>query len=295
MLQSQMADMTWSPHETALFTVHVGDLQKPARTLCSSLTYQTVFNYLRQGPLPTFVLPGDNDWADCPDRDESLGYYRTYFNYFDQHWSTASSTNNPQKEIMAVDYSIDYPEIFRFIHHDILFLSVHLIDTKPDPNDSKKLWEEWDNRMAANIEWVYDAFSVHPNVEFRAVVIFGHGQISQDTRVFFDGIVPAFLNGFRTDMPVLYLHGDGHNWDVNTKISTQLNWDAFIDIQVDQGAFADPLVVEIAIGNTVLEVEHELQYVFANGLLRVDRQRGRYPVGGDGRPSVEDMQQRPNL
>ena len=48
-----------------------------------------------------------------------------------------------------------------------------------------------------------------------------------------------------------------------------------------QGGKADPLLIEVApLRNGVmepLEKENELQYIFGNGLFRVDRQNGRYP------------------
>jgi hypothetical protein len=70
---------------------------------------------------------------------------------------------------------------------------------------------------------------------------------------------------------------------IDDRASTQLNWPSLIDVQVDQGGFADPCIVEIAAvdgaGQLIpLVAEHDLQYVFADGLVRIDRQRGRYNI-----------------
>ena len=277
MLVSQLSDMRASTDPTAMFTVHVGDIQKPARTLCSEYNYQTVSQYLLAGPLPTFVLPGDNDWADCPDQLQALGFYHKYFDYFERHWTTTAVPR------MSVEYNTTYPEMWRFTYDNILFISVQLID-------SESKLADWDARMQANINWIWTALdSTVPT----AVIIFGQGQVSNETKGFFEGIHPAFA-GARTSTPVMYIHGDGHEWDLNDKIQTQLSWPTFVDVQVDQGAMADPLIVQFSTDpNFPLQQEHSLQYVFANGLIRIDRQRGRYPVGSDGRADVTSLQRYP--
>jgi hypothetical protein len=70
--------------------------------------------------------------------------------------------------------------------------------------------------------------------------------VGYETREFLEGILPAFL-GERYWTPVLYIHGDGHKWDLDTKIHTQQGWSSFIDVQVDQGAYADPSIVEFSV------------------------------------------------
>lgn len=277
-----MTNMTLYRKENTLFTVHVGDMQKPPRTLCAYRRYYDIAQLLQLGPLPTFCLPGDNDWVDCEKPEESLGYFRDFFGTFETQWQELP----PGVEHMNVQYHAEFPEIFQFSHAGILFLSVHLIDTR-----KKETEENWDYRMQVNIDWVaqHVVFYVLQSGSvdaLRGVVIFGHGQFSQDTMEFFKGIAPVFLgNGDPqwSTKPVMYLHGDGHNWDTNDKVQKQLNWNSFIDVQVDQGAYADPCLVEIATNpGQVLEQEHDLQYVFGGGIFRVDRQRGRYPDARNG-------------
>lgn len=276
MLISQLADMTTYLDPAALFTVHVGDIQKPARTLCAESNYFQVSQYLLQGPLPTFVLPGDNDWADCPDPYQALGYYHKYFDYFEQRWT---NTTVPR---MAVEYNATYPEMWRFTYNEILFISIQLIDSRTEMTP-----EDWIARMQANINWVWTSVG---NLLPPAVVIFGQGQFGNETKEFFEGIYPLF-SGTRVSTPVMYIHGDGHKWDLNDKVQSQLNWPMFTDVQVDQGAFADPIIVEFSVNPYApLVQEHDLQYVFANGMIRIDRQRGRYPTGSDGRATTENLQ-----
>ena len=62
MLQDQMDDLTKHRLNHTLFSVHVGDLQRTLVSHCNEEYYHMVRQILRRGPLPTFVVAGDNDW-----------------------------------------------------------------------------------------------------------------------------------------------------------------------------------------------------------------------------------------
>jgi hypothetical protein len=51
-------------NEGAQFAVHVGDIMKGGRQAdCSKYRYQLIENmYKEHCPVPSFMLPGDNDW-----------------------------------------------------------------------------------------------------------------------------------------------------------------------------------------------------------------------------------------
>jgi hypothetical protein len=292
MLLDQLTAMTTSRRLNTHFTVHVGDFQKPDRTKCNSMVYEKMANYMSTGPLPTFVLPGDNDWFDCPRAMQSLDDYREHVTFLEDKWYNSSTAKLPEDVVkMDVQHDPEYPELWSFYHQGIMFVSVHLIDTKPEVQESgderSELWVEWNDRMAANIAWFWKAMSDYAEDAYngdekplKAIVLFGHGQISIDTREYFEAIRLAFFyfSPELMNLPIMYLHGDGHDWDMDDRIRNQLDWDSFIDIQVDQGALADPLIVEVATNpDAPLVQEHALQYLFAEGLFRIDRQRGRYP------------------
>lgn len=172
-----------------------------------------------------------------------------------------------------------HPELFAFAHESILFISVHLINGNPGDEPA----EEWDYRMETNIQWVRENVETYcSRSNIRGVILLGHSLRSPRTRPLFEGIVDTFRTvKSRAKLPVLYLHGDGHDWDMDNKLSQQLGWLNFWDVQVDQGALADPILVEIASfdvhGKMVpLKVENDKQVVFGRGLIRIDRQRGKY-------------------
>ena len=105
--------------------------------------------------------------------------------------------------------------------------------------------------MKYNMEWVASNIESHfQTYEIRGVVIFGHALRSPNTRPLFDFIATYFTTqqteSGRHQIPVMYIHGDGHNFDIDTKIQHQFKWYNFVDIQVDQGGLAEPMIIDVA-------------------------------------------------
>ncbi|OEU22167.1 hypothetical protein FRACYDRAFT_232320 [Fragilariopsis cylindrus CCMP1102] len=261
------------PERNLSFTVHVGDIQKIANTQCEESSYKNISTLLRKGPLPTIVVPGDNDWYDCPNRTESFNFFLQYFGTLETKWH-----KNDYKPL-GIERSSENQELFVFYREGILFIGIHLINAPLDHEDI----DSWNARMKMNKEWVaYNIESHFEKLEIRGVIILGHALRSPRTRPFFLSVADYFVNiTHRQDLPVVYLHGDGHDWDVDTKLSHQLHWKHFRDIQVDQGGLADPVIVDIAPSingklKKLKERSDHLDLVVGNGLIRIDRQRGLY-------------------
>ena len=269
--------------------VHVGDMMRAERTLCQANFYANVKNILSQGPLPTFVLAGDNDYLDCPDPGDAWGIYLNQFNEFDEEWSYRLPAGVP---ILGVDRWLlpenvpleenatrwtTRPEMFSFVQEGVLFLSMTLMHV-PDELPPDELFQE---RVADSKLWVTqqvtEAAVAHT---LRGVVMFGHARIAGYLRPFFMELKQVFYDAM-VYVPVLYIHGDGHEFNFNDNFGTNIGWSQFIDIQVDQGAYADPLLVEVALWTngvmTPLVSNNPNQFIAGNGLFRIDRQSGRYP------------------
>ncbi|KAG7366348.1 hypothetical protein IV203_029018 [Nitzschia inconspicua] len=261
------------PERNLTFTVHVGDIQKVSLTHCAESAYQTTANLLRQGPLPTLVVPGDNDYYDCPDRNATFQLFMKYFGSFEKQW------HKKDVEGLGLIRSESHPELFVFVKEGILLIGLHLINA-PESHEDIRLWNA---RMIANKEWVAKNVQHYFRTqEIRGVILLGHALRSPRTRPFFLTVADYFVNiTHRQDLPVVYLHGDGHNWDVDTKLSHQLHWKHFRDIQVDQGGLADPVIVEFAPQikgklKAFKDESSDLQLVLGKGLIRLDRQNGLY-------------------
>mmetsp|Transcript_16655 Transcript_16655/g.23465 ORF Transcript_16655/g.23465 Transcript_16655/m.23465 type:complete len:522 (+) Transcript_16655:306-1871(+) len=276
----EQLDELYETYEDALarFTVHVGDFQLPDRSFCAESFYQTFWNYLLNGPLPTFVLAGDNDWFDCPSQQQGINRFLQYFTGtsvdqggFESEWVI----ENPLPFEVTRDYANNRPELFYFEYQNVLFFSINILQAAH-------------SRMNRNVDWITEhmerAFESMGASEIRAVIIFGHGNRSPNNRFFFEEIANDIFLETSTlrSIPVVYLHGDGHRWNVDRRLAEQIGWTSQWDITVDRGGAAPPVLVEIApvIGDALVpfQQENEFQLVIADGLIRIDRQGGRYPV-----------------
>ena len=223
-------------------------------------------------PLPTLITPGDNDYYDCPDRQESFEYFQKHFGTFETKW------HKKDYQALNIQRWEDNPEFFVFYKEGILFIGLHVINAPIEHEDITS----WDRRMSKNQEWMsMNIESYFETNEIRGVILLGHCLRSPRTRPFFLKVADHFVNiTHRQNLPVLYLHGDGHDWDVDTKLSHQLHWKHYRDVQVDQGGLADPIIVDIAPQKKGklkgLKAKKDLEYVFGRGLFRIDRQRGLY-------------------
>lgn len=263
----------------AQFVVHVGDMMHAQRTGCTEVFYDRPYNLIRlHSPLPTLVMVGDNDWIDCPKPDESWKMFSERFIrsgdnepfFEDKHWN----------HTLPIVRSLERPENFAFIKNRVLFVSVNLVNALEIKDQ-----DEWDLRTYQNIDWVRaNVEEVYMNNEtLRGVMIYGHSQRTPEIRPFFDGLFSIFMleeNVYRPgrDIPVMYIHGDGHRWQIDTYFSIQVGWMKYVDVQIDNGFKSPPLRIEVqGEGEAPFTVEKEEQYVFGDGLFRIDRRGGEYP------------------
>jgi hypothetical protein len=106
----------------ALFVVHVGDIMK--RGKCKNKSYKEAAEILfaetsKFDPLPTIVIPGDNDWVDCPDRD--LAYNR-----FLRHFVRRNNSTLGVDTFMNFQRQKERKENFVLWKHNILFLGLNV-------------------------------------------------------------------------------------------------------------------------------------------------------------------------
>ena len=111
--------------------------------------------------------------------------------------------------------------------------------------------------------------------------MFGHSMLSDSNGLkpfIKEDLKELFYDEGLQDMPVFYVNGDGHKFE----ISGIGGWESFTRVQVDQGGKADPILIEVAPmvdGKTTsfqTNASSKKQFVVGNGLFRIDRQKGRY-------------------
>lgn len=70
------------------FLVHLGDIQTQGRTASSSYC-AAIAEVLRRADMPTFILPGDNEWNDQEDPERAWDFWSRSFMQFHLYWDRA--------------------------------------------------------------------------------------------------------------------------------------------------------------------------------------------------------------
>eukprot|EP00586_Coscinodiscus_wailesii_P002469 CAMPEP_0172481308 /NCGR_PEP_ID=MMETSP1066-20121228/7050_1 /TAXON_ID=671091 /ORGANISM="Coscinodiscus wailesii, Strain CCMP2513" /LENGTH=327 /DNA_ID=CAMNT_0013243449 /DNA_START=244 /DNA_END=1227 /DNA_ORIENTATION=- len=222
------------------FIVHLGDIMKARK--CSTSEYSKVQSILLKAPVPVFIVPGDNDWNDCPAPGDAWNNWKTHFMRFDQRW------NN---RIWGVGRQRKRTENFVFLHRGVLFIGVHLVGG--DVHE-----EEWGVRHAQSLRWTRNCLKRYSE-HFDAVVLLGHAKRGWKNDDYFDPLFDLIDEAY-DDIPFLYCHGDGHKYKVKEKYSN------FLDVQVNSGKKAPPLKVTI-----LYDSERRAKKKFS-----IDQRGGRY-------------------
>jgi len=118
------------------FLVHVGDIRKDDDKDCERKEYSDVASILRLSRIPVFVLLGDNDWTDCPNRVQAFGYWKDEFlNYESRYWNHG----------FDITHQPGYEENFSFVYQETLFIGLNIVG-----GSFESFWTE---RLTDQLEW----------------------------------------------------------------------------------------------------------------------------------------------
>jgi hypothetical protein len=219
LLQAQiLAHNQASPAE---FMLHVGDI-KTGSAPCDEQVYAKVAGYLKALNVPVFIVPGDNEWNDCPDPQQAWSYWHQYFDDFEKNWDQAPTA----------DHQEGHPENMAWISKNVLMIGINLVGGRVY---NENVWQEM---MTADINWISEQFHAQAKQVYAAVV-FAQANPKAKHHWFMERFISQVKSFAK---PVLYLHGDGHRWLYDK------NWQAanLTRIQVDQGALAVPLEIQVS-------------------------------------------------
>ena len=280
-LIQQIRNMNANLHSGSQFLVHLGDFNRPENSNCAASHFQSVSDILRNGPLPTLVLAGDNDFIECPNVTDAWDRYLTTFaRDFEQGWSGASMMNvtrwNYLAQVDGYERLLSRPDMFSFYREGILFVSLALLNMKNAAPD-----DAFYQREAESLWWLTRHLDEYQDRGIRGVVLFSHAEESHDLDNFFEIDLKGAFSTRNITVPVIYLCGDSHRWDID--VGKYSDWSQFTYVSVDRGACADPLHIEIApvvngVTQHLSQGEGSRQYVVGDGLFRIDRQSGRYAI-----------------
>src|SRR5262249_54039050 len=179
------------------FLIHLGDIVSGSKKKWPESEYQKVADILRASKVPAFIVPGDNEYNDLDDPAEGLRFWRKHFLHFDKQFKYPWTVHR-QKE---------RDENFAWTSKGVLLIGINLPGGRGHDKD------EWPRRMKDNADWVKDCRGKWKQ-DVRACVVMAQAEPTKDHEPFFK---PFAEHCKAFEKPVLYLHADGHVWQVHKK------------------------------------------------------------------------------
>lgn len=217
------------------FAVHLGNIQDPALTKCNSTNYSKVATLIENSsPVTVFVVPGEEDWNNCPDPAAAWDSWEQNFDIFDTRWE-----DTPNAQEFTVFRQKDQLENWAFLHEGVLFVGVHVVNGKvPDQ-------AEFDERNNRNYRWVMGMCKEHNEV-IRAVVIFGNAKPGYAPNVRFFAPLELFWKTY--DKPALYVHASTGKGDTG-QYKPYSDLPHVMALQVENSIKNPPLKINVGFGD----------------------------------------------
>lgn len=209
-------------------TIHIGDT-KGGGAPCTDAVLERQRNYLADLAGAVVFTPGDNEWTDCHVESaggfnprERLAFVRELFYVGGQSLGRAPIAVE-QQSALNPKYAT-FVENARWQLNGVRFVTAHVVGSNNglDPEDPEAV-TEYNARNAASLAWIREGFELARREGAYAVVLaihadlfkhFGVGGGLRDTRL-------AILEGVEVFAgPVLLIHGDGHEYTVDTPFVT---------------------------------------------------------------------------
>src|SRR5712691_1233786 len=189
------------------FVVHVGDMQadgagyRDGAPPCADETFATRKAQIEAIRHPVILTPGDNDWSDCHRAKPGLGYdplerlskLREMFFRGDESLG--------QRRLRLTRQSGDsryakYRENARWTYGQVLFITIHMVGDNNNRGRTPQQDEEYDERNAANLEWLKQGFEMAKRDGYKAIMI-----ITQANPYIEDTWTPAYKRRMRIGPP----------------------------------------------------------------------------------------------
>ena len=164
------------------------------------MCFEDVSTILKQLKKPTFAVLGDNEYNDCDNPNQALGFWNTYFLQFNKNWNfTHTVINQPNRS-----------ENFNWIQDKVLFIGLNIVGSSVHDED------EWQTRLTDNGNWVKQLLGTHKD-NINAAVLFSHANMVETGQKKFEPFSDLFRAAAADfNKPTLIINGDGHFW-INNK------------------------------------------------------------------------------
>jgi hypothetical protein len=156
-------------------------------------------------PVVALAVLGDNEWNDCPDDQIDFGWFQwnNQFLGMEGNW-----THN-----FTVFRKDNRPENFYFLHKGTLFIGLNIVGGQVHDRD------EWSARLSDLFSWTEQLILEHvvTNRSALGVIIMAHANPGKNHATDYFNPLSDFIGGtLNNEYPILYLHGDGHQWVYTT-------------------------------------------------------------------------------
>lgn len=223
-------------------------------TGCAEEYYTDIRDTLLESTVPTFMIVGDvrcsrlhicslidkaltfsrplyfqNEWNDCGDNaavEVGWGRWMDHLMHFENNWN----------HTLSVVRNFDYPEAFYFIEKRTLIFGLNIVGGRVVSRD------EWMLRHSVQFDWVKAVIEMNIPMYADGVIIMAHAEPTDDHVHFFEPLKSFIKNDLQGQVPILYLHGDGHDWMYTPNFYNQRN---FLRIQ-HEGGVRDPILKILA-------------------------------------------------
>lgn len=206
------------------FVVHVGDFKNGSHTPCSDEVFLRAKGWLNLSRHPLIYTPGDNEWTDCHrlglgryDPVERLAKLREIF--FQGEQSLGQKTMPLTRQSREPAYA-KFRENARWMMEKVVFATLHIVGSNNNLGRTAEGDAEYEQRMAATIPWMREAFAIASAQKMDGVVLIMHAdprfEREPERRTGFN----VFLTELETQVlafekPVLLVHGDTHSFRVD--------------------------------------------------------------------------------
>ena len=203
------------------FVIHVGDIGA-GRSACTDGGYERRSRQLDRSRHPMIYTPGDNEWVDCRsmgfDALERLARLREVF--FDDDRSLGLVKLKLDVQDDATPGCTKYPENRAWSRAGIRFVTINVTGSNDNRGFNAASDAEALCRFEANRRWLERAAQQSAAPGMRALAIAMQANPWFTTRRVFDGYLALFERTARSlGKPVLLIHGDTHNYQVDTPFS----------------------------------------------------------------------------
>jgi len=215
------------------FLVHVGDIRNGAnRTDCTLEQFQDVASILSKSPIPVFIVPGDNEYNDCPNFEESFKNWLNVFGDLESNWDLPFLVSRDRKR----------PETFMFMYKRVLYIGLNVV------GGSITDIEEWETRLEHNFQWTRNLIETYVRPvpsDASSVVIIGHADPRPSAHApFFEPLKSYIRNELMNEVPMIYINGDGHRFQFDANFYGEPN---FHRIMVEGGRKEPPLRMTLSV------------------------------------------------